>query len=106
MGTNEFFSVFEYLMTGRGSNFGDPNALETSVNSIHRTNIYYCNSMGNGQKEVLEQAHTILRMELPKGTSFEFFTQWDVNLITSHINSTPGEEPLTVQHWILWAKMC
>ena len=78
-------------MTGRGSNFGDPNALETSVNSIHRTNIYYCNSMGNGQKEVLEQAHTILRMELPKGTSFEFFTQWDVNLITSHINSTPRE---------------
>lgn len=31
----------------------------------------------------------MLRMILPKGTSFEFLTQWDVDLIVSHINSTP-----------------
>ena len=30
-------------------------------------------------------------MVLPKGTSFEFLTQWDVNLIVIHINSTPRE---------------
>ena len=30
-------------------------------------------------------------MVLPKGTSFEFLTQWDVNLIVNHINSTPRE---------------
>ena len=39
----------------------------------------------------LEQAHTMLRMILPKGTSFEFLTQWDVNTIVNHINSTPRE---------------
>ena len=33
----------------------------------------------------------MLRMVLPKGTSFEFLTQWDVNLIVNHINSTPRE---------------
>ena len=33
----------------------------------------------------------MLRMILPKRTTFEFLTQWDVNLITSHINSTPWE---------------
>lgn len=33
----------------------------------------------------------MLRMLLPKGTSFESLTQWDMNLITSHINSTPRE---------------
>lgn len=33
----------------------------------------------------------MLRMILPKGTSFEFLTQWDVNLIVNHINSTPRE---------------
>ena len=27
----------------------------------------------------------------PKGTSFEFLTQWDVNRIVDHINSTPRE---------------
>ena len=45
----------------------------------------------HGQKGGIEQAHTMLRMVLPKKTSFEFLTQWDVNLIASHINSTPRE---------------
>ena len=31
----------------------------------------------------------MLRMVLPKGTNFEYLTQWDVNLIVNHINSTP-----------------
>ncbi len=33
----------------------------------------------------------MLRMILSKRTTFEFLTQWDVNLITSHINSTLRE---------------
>lgn len=53
--------------------------------------MYYCDPMQSGQKGGLEQAHTMLRMLLPKGTSFEFLTQWDVNLIVNHINSTPRE---------------
>lgn len=91
MGTYEFVSIFEYLLTDRGSEFGDPGALETGVKGIQRTSIYYCDPMRSGQKGGLEQAHTLLRMILPKGTSFEFLTQWDVNLIVSHINSTPRE---------------
>ncbi len=39
----------------------------------------------------VENVHTMLRMVLPKGTSFDFLTQWDVNLIVNHINSTPRE---------------
>ena len=91
MGTYEFTSVFEYILTDRGSEFGDPDALETGVNGIQRSSIYYCDPMQSGQKGGLEQAHTMLRMILPKGTSFEFLTQWDVNLIVNHINSTPRE---------------
>lgn len=91
MGTYGFISAFEYLLTDRGSEFGDPDALETGINGIQRTSIYYCDPMRSGQKGGLEQAHTMLRMVLPKGTSFEFLTQWDLNLSTSHINSTPRE---------------
>ena len=91
LGTQEFLSAFEYLLTDRGSEFGNPDALETGIDGMRRTNIYYCDPMRSGQKGGLEQAHTMLRMVLPKGTSFEFLTQWDVNLITSHINSTPRE---------------
>ena len=91
MGTYEFASVFEYILTDRGSEFGNPDALETGVSGIQRSSIYYCDPMQSGQKGGLEQAHTLLRMILPKGTSFEFLTQWDVNLIVNHINSTPRE---------------
>lgn len=91
MGTYEFISVFENVLTDRGSEFGDPVALETGINRIQRTSIYYCDPMRSGQKGGIEQAHTMLRMILPKGTSFEFLTQWDVNLIVNHINSTPRE---------------
>lgn len=91
LGTYGFISTFEHILTDRGTEFGDPEALETGANGIQRTSIYYCDPMHSGQKGGLEQAHTMLRMVLPKGTSFEFLTQWDVNLIVNHINSTPRE---------------
>lgn len=91
MGTYEFVSVFEYILTDRGSELGDPAALETGVHGIQRSSIYYCDPMQNGQKGGLEQARTMLQMILPKGTRFEFLTQWDVNTIVNHINSTPRE---------------
>ena len=91
IGTYDFLGLFEYLLTDRGSEFGDPEALETGVDTIQRTSIYYCDPMRSGQKGGVENAHTMLRMVLPKGTSFEYLTQWDVNLIVNHINSTPRE---------------
>lgn len=91
LGTYGFVSVFEHILTDRGSEFGDPEALEAGTDGIQRSNIYYCDPMQSDQKGALEQAHTMLRMVLPKGTSFEFLTQWDVNLIVNHINSTPRE---------------
>jgi len=91
LGTYDFLCLFHTLLTDRGSEFGDPDALETGINGIERTNIYYCDPMRSGQKGGVENAHTMLRMVLPKGTSFEFLTQWDVNLIVNHINSTPRE---------------
>lgn len=89
--TYDFLRLFQYILTDRGSEFGDPEALETGIYGIQRSNIYYCDPMRSGQKGGLEQAHTMLRMVLPKGTDFSFLTQWDVNLIVNHINSTPRE---------------
>lgn len=89
--TFEFLTLFETILTDRGSEFGDPAALETGVTGIQRTSIYYCDPMRSGQKGGVENVHTMLRMVLPKGTDFEFLTQWDVNLSVNHINSTPRE---------------
>ncbi len=91
LGAHDFLSLFGTLLTDRGSEFGDPDALEKGINGMERSSIYYCDPMRSGQKGGVEQAHAMLRMVLPKGTSFEFLTQWDVNLIVNHINSTPRE---------------
>ena len=88
LGTYEFISVFENILTDRGSEFGDPESLETGIHGIQRSSIYYCDPMRSGQKGALEQAHTMLRMVLPKGTSFEVLTQWDVNF--SHFSNVAG----------------
>lgn len=45
MGTYGFISAFEYLLTDRRSEFGDPDALETGINGIQHTSIYYCDPM-------------------------------------------------------------
>jgi IS30 family transposase len=91
MGTELFLERFEFVLTDRGAEFGDPEALETGINGFQRSSIYYCDPMRSGQKGGLEQAHTMLRDVLPKGTSFEFLTQWNVNQIVNHMNSTPRE---------------
>lgn len=91
LGTFDFLSLFNVILTDRGGEFGDPEGLETGINGIERSSIYYCDPMRSSQKGGVENAHTLLRMILPKGTSFEFLTQWDVNLIVNHINSTPRQ---------------
>ena len=57
-----------------------------------RIEVYYCEPYSSWQKPRIEQAHTLLRRILPKGSSFDDLTQEDVNLICSHINSYPREE--------------
>lgn len=89
IGTLTFNILFETTLTDRGVEFGDPESLETGADGSRRTSIYYCDPMRSGQKGGIENAHTKLREVLPKGTSFEYLTQWDLNTIVNHINSVP-----------------
>ena len=89
LGISGFLTLFETVLTDRGVEFGNPDALEKGIKDIMRCSIYYCDPMRSGQKGGIEQAHTMLRNILPKGTDFSFLTQWDVNLIVNHMNSTP-----------------
>ena len=90
-GTHDFLSLFEVILTDRGSEFGDPVSLETGTEGIRRTSIYYCDPMSSGQKGGIEEAHTLLRMVLPKRTVFTDLTQWDLRRIVNHINSYARE---------------
>lgn len=89
LGTYDFLRLFSVCLTDRGSEFGDPAALETGIHGIERTSIYYCDPMSSGQKGAIEEAHTLLRMIIPKKTVFTDITQWDLRKCMNHINSTP-----------------
>lgn len=91
LGTYRFPTVFGVCLTDRGSEFGDPDKLETGVNGMQRMSVYYCDPMRSGQKGGIEETHTLLRMILPKGTVFTHLTQWDVRKCADHINSYPRE---------------
>ena len=85
----DFASVFETILTDRGGEFGNPDALEYGNDDFKRTTIFYCDPMRSSQKGGIENVHTMLRMILPKGTVFENLTQWDIRRCVNHINSTP-----------------
>lgn len=44
--------------------------------------------MASWQKPGIEKNHEYIRYILPKGSSFDSLTQWDVTKLSSHINST------------------
>ena len=89
LGTFDFLRLFNVILTDRGSEFGDPDSLETGINGIERSSIYYCDPMCSGQKGAIEELHTMLRMIIPKKTVFTDLTQWQLNKAVDHINSTP-----------------
>ena len=92
LGTYDFLTIFELCLTDRGSEFGDPEKLETGINGIERMSVYYCDPMRSGQKGGIEEAHTLLRMIIPKGTVFTHLTQWDIRKCVDNINSYPREK--------------
>lgn len=91
LGTSYFLALFGVCLTDRGTEFGDPEGLETGMGGVKRMSVYYCDPMRSDQKGGLEEAHTLLRMVLPKGTVFENLTQWDIRRCTDHINSYPRQ---------------
>lgn len=92
LGNFDFLTLFNTVLTDRGSEFGDPDALEVDRDSFIRSSIYYCDPMCSGQKGALEEAHTLVRMVLPKKTIFTDLNQWQVKKIVDNINSTPREK--------------
>ena len=92
LGTYDFLTVFHTCLTDRGSEFVDPVSLEKGINGIERMSLYYCDPMRSNQNGGIEEAHTLLRMIIPKGTVFTHLTQWDIKKCVNHINSYAREE--------------
>ncbi len=66
-----FCITFPVILTDRGFEFSNPNELETGIDNVIRTSIYYCDPMASWQKPGIEKNHEYIRYVLPKGTSFD-----------------------------------
>ena len=91
IGTELFKCVFKCILTDNGGEFRRPDELETSIDSSKRCWIFYCDANRSDQKAKVEKNHEYIRYIIPKGTSMDNYTQSDIDLMMSHINSTARE---------------
>lgn len=88
MGPATFKKLFPVILTDNGTEFSNPDALENSpLTEKRRTRLFYCDPYSSWQKGHVENNHENLRRIFPKGETLDSFTQNDVNLAISHLNS-------------------
>jgi len=86
-GPDLFRRLFPVLLTDNGSEFSNPLALENAPDGTPRARLFYCDPCASWQKGRVERNHELLRLILPRGSSFDGLTQADVAIALSHINS-------------------
>ena len=87
VGKEYFTKIFPIILTDNGSEFSDPKAIEKIHGKEKLTNIFYCHPYSAFEKPEIENNHELIRRVIPKGTSMNAFTQEDINLLMSHVNS-------------------
>lgn len=92
LGLECFQRLFPVFLTDNGSEFKRVNDLELTEDYEFRTRVFYCDPMASWQKAHIEKNHEFIRYVLPKGKTFNPYTQEDITLLMNHINSTrrPG----------------
>lgn len=88
LGLEIFQKLFPVILTDNGSEFKHTREMEFTVEGERRTRLYYCDPQASWQKPHLEKNHEYIRYVLPKGKSFNPYTQEDITLLLNHINST------------------
>lgn len=82
----QFGQIFPLLLTDNGGEFAHVSAFENNLDGVHETHLFFCDPYSAFQKPKVEKNHTLFRDLVPKGESFDLFSQQTVNLIFSHMN--------------------
>ena len=88
IGIRTFKKYFPIILTDNGSEFKNPWDIEKNEAGTIRTKVFYCDPYVSNQKARIEKNHEYIRYVIPKGRSLYRYTQEDINLMASHINST------------------
>jgi IS30 family transposase len=87
-----FGTLFPVVLTDNGGEFADVFTVETGLDDIKETSLFFCDPNKAYQKPHVEKNHTLLRDILPKESSFDRLTQDTVDLIFSHVNSVKRKQ--------------
>ena len=87
-----FSEVFPVLLTDNGGEFSNVAAFENDSSGQQTTRMFFCDPNAPYQKPHVENNHTLFRGIVAPGSSFDEFSQHDVNLIFSHINSVKRKQ--------------
>ena len=82
-----FLMLFLVLLADNSSEFSNPSDIEPDSQGNRRTNVFYCNASAPYQKGSCENNHELIRRVIPKRTNLGQFTQEQIDLMMSHINS-------------------
>ena len=82
-----FIELFPVLLADNGSEFSNPAAIESDMQGNPRTKMFYCDPSAPYQKGSCENNHEMIRRIIPKGEDIGRYTQEQINLMMSHINS-------------------
>lgn len=82
-----FLEIFPVLLADNGSEFSNPKAIEFDKQGNPRTRMFYCNPGAPYQKGSCENNHEMIRRCIPKGIDIGQYTQEQIGLMMSHINS-------------------
>ena len=88
----EYEQLFSVLLTDRGTEFIKAEQFEVNIHTGEiKGKIFYCDPMQSSQKPHVENNHLFIREILPNGQDWSHLTQEKIDLMFSHINSTPRE---------------
>ena len=85
--TDIFMELFPVLLADNGCEFSNPSAIELDAQGNRRTTMFYCNASAPYQKGSCENNHELIRRVIPKGTDLGQYSQEQIDLMMSHINS-------------------
>lgn len=82
-----FMELFPVILADNASEFSNPSRIEFDSQGNRRTRLFYCDPSAPYQKGAAENNHEFIRRIIPKGTDLALYTQDQISLMMSHINS-------------------
>lgn len=87
-----FGDIIPVFLTDNGGEFSMVSSFENDENGNAETHLFFCEPSSPNEKPEIEKNHTLFRDIVPSGCSFDDFTQDDVDLIFSHVNSVKRKQ--------------